>query len=92
MYLAMNGPSEFYVVGNLKDWDIRDRLHEIDVPTLLVSGRYDEATPRIQEVMMAGIPDVEWALFENSSHLPHIEEPDLWLEKVGAFLDRIDTR
>jgi len=42
--------------------------------------------------MMAGIPDVAWALFENSSHLPHIEEPDIWLEKVGAFLDRLDRR
>jgi L-proline amide hydrolase len=74
----------------LKDWDIIDRLSEIDVPTLLISGRYDEATPRIQQVMMAGIPDVEWALFENSSHLPHLEEPEAWLEKASAFLRKID--
>lgn len=92
VYLAMNGPSEFYVVGNLKDWDIQARLKEIDVPTLLVSGRYDEATPRIQEVMMAGIPDVEWAFFEESSHLPHIEEHEGWLEAVGAFLGKLDAK
>ena len=47
VYNTMNGPSEFYVIGTLKTWDITDRLHEINVPTLLLSGRYDEATPTI---------------------------------------------
>ena len=45
----MNGPSEFHVIGSLREWNITDRLGEIDVPTLLVSGGYDEATPRIVE-------------------------------------------
>ena len=45
VYHTMNGPSEFHVIGTLKGWDITDRLHEITTPTLLVSGRYDEATP-----------------------------------------------
>jgi L-proline amide hydrolase len=43
----MNGPSEFHVIGSLKSWDITDRVHEITTPTLLISGRYDEATPLI---------------------------------------------
>lgn len=87
----MNGPSEFHVVGNLKDWDITEQLHEIDVPTLLISGRYDEATPRIQEVLKRNIPDVEWTLFEHSSHLPQIEEPEAFLNRAGAFLTKIDS-
>src|SRR3954447_22662185 len=45
VYHTMNGPSEFHVVGSIRDWQSKDRLHEIDVPTLLVSGRHDEATP-----------------------------------------------
>ena len=49
VYHTMNGPSEFHVIGSLASWDITDRLREIDVPTLLVSGRYDEATPLIVE-------------------------------------------
>ena len=49
VYHTMNGPSEFHCIGSLKTWDITDRLHEITTPTLLVSGRYDEATPRIVE-------------------------------------------
>ncbi len=45
VYHTMNGPSEFHVVGTLRDWDITDRLAKIQVPTLVTSGRYDEATP-----------------------------------------------
>jgi len=91
VYHAMNGPSEFHVIGNLKDWDIRERLREIAVPTLLVSGLYDEATPLLQEVLLNGLANAEWELFANSSHLPHIEEPQAWLDKVGGFLRRIDN-
>src|SRR5262249_15080682 len=47
VYHTMNGPSEFHCIGSLRTWDITDQLHEIDVPTLLVSGAFDEATPRI---------------------------------------------
>ncbi|HEV8190414.1 MAG TPA: proline iminopeptidase-family hydrolase, partial [Ktedonobacterales bacterium] len=39
VYYTMNGPSEFHVIGTIKDWDIVDRLGEIHIPTLLISGR-----------------------------------------------------
>jgi L-proline amide hydrolase len=86
----MNGPSEFHCIGSLKTWDITDRLHEISTPTLLVSGGYDEATPRIVEQIHARIPDARWKLFEESSHMPHVEEPDAFLEEVEAFLKSVD--
>jgi len=64
VYGTMNGPSEFHVIGSLRDWDITDRLHEIGVPTLLVSGRYDEATPRIVSEIHERIRGSEWVLLE----------------------------
>jgi L-proline amide hydrolase len=90
VYHTMNGPSEFHVIGSLKTWDITDRLHEIATPTLLVSGRHDEATPLIVEQIHERIPGSEWVVFEESSHLPHIEEPEMFLETVEAFLSRVD--
>jgi len=92
VYGTMNGPSEFHVVGSLCDWDITDRLGEIDVPTLLVSGRYDEATPRIVEEIHRRVAGSRWELFEESSHMPHVEEPERFLAIVGAFLDEADSR
>jgi L-proline amide hydrolase len=90
VYHTMNGPSEFHVVGSLKTWDITDRLHEITTPTLLVSGRHDEATPLIVGQIHERIAGSEWALFEESSHMPHVEETDAFLERVEAFLRTVD--
>jgi L-proline amide hydrolase len=90
VYHTMNGPSEFHVVGSLESWDITDRLHEITTPTLLVSGRYDEATPRIVAEIHERIPGAQWVLFEESSHMPHVEEPEAFLDAVEAFLRTID--
>jgi L-proline amide hydrolase len=92
VYGTMNGPSEFHVVGTIRDWDITERLGEIGVPTLLVSGRYDEATPRLVGEIRDRIPNAEWVLFEESSHLPHVEEPERFVAAVGGFLEAVEAR
>src|SRR4051812_11943750 len=90
VYHTMNGPSEFHVVGSIRDWQSKDRLGEIGVPTLLVSGRHDEATPALQETLKAGIAGSEWVLFDESSHTPHLEEPERYMQVVGDWLARHD--
>ena len=90
VYHTMNGPSEFHCIGSLKTWDITARLHEISTPTFLVSGRHDEATPHIVEQIQTRVPGAQWRLFENSSHMPHVEEPDAFLATVEAFLKTVD--
>jgi L-proline amide hydrolase len=90
VYFTMNGPSEFHVVGSLKNWSVIDRLDRIKVPTFLISGRYDEATPAVVQPFADHIKDVRWQIFENSSHMPHVEETELYMKSVGAFLDKYD--
>ena len=90
VYHTMNGPSEFHVIGSIRDWEVKDRLGEIGVPTLLTSGRYDEATPALQETLREGIPNCEHVLFEESSHTPFFEERDRFMRVVGGWLARHD--
>jgi L-proline amide hydrolase len=90
VYQTMNGPSEFHVIGSIRDWQSKDRLGEIDVPTLLVSGRHDEAAPALQETLQAGIRVAEWVVFEDSSHMPHLEERERYMQVVGDWLRRHD--
>src|SRR5439155_22435437 len=54
VYETMNGPSDFHVTGRLRNWDIVDRLSELQLPTLVTSGRHDEATPAIAETIHPG--------------------------------------
>lgn len=92
VYHTMNGPSEFHIIGALKEWNIVSRLAEIRVPTLVIGGRYDEATPAITETVHRGIPGSEWVIFENSSHLPHVEESERYLQVLGEFLNRVEAQ
>lgn len=85
-YLKMNGPSEFTIVGLIKDIDFTPDLEKIKVPTLLTCGRYDEVTPEIQEHMHGLIPSSRLEIFENSSHLQFWEERDQYMQKLSQFI------
>ncbi len=90
VYRTMNGPTEFHVIGTLRDWSIIDRIDRIAVPTLLISGRHDEATPATVQPFADRIADVRWHVFEQSSHMPHVEERALCMDVVGHFLAEYD--
>jgi L-proline amide hydrolase len=90
VYHTMNGPSEFHVVGSLKKWDIIGQVGRIKAPTLLISGRYDEATPAVVQPFADGIKGARWEIFEESSHMPHVEEQERCLQVIGDFLAEHD--
>jgi L-proline amide hydrolase len=85
VYRAMQGPNEWTTTGALKGWDIRERLHEIDAPTLVVRGRYDMCTDPIAATLVEGIRDAREVVLEQSSHTPVLEETDRYLEVVSTF-------
>jgi pimeloyl-ACP methyl ester carboxylesterase len=92
VYETMWGPNEFTVTGTLRDWEVIDRLGEIQVQTLITSGRHDECTPALVEPLHRGIVGSEWVLFEESAHMPYLEEPDRYLKVVADFLERVEAR
>jgi L-proline amide hydrolase len=91
VYNVMNGPNEFFVIGTLKSWSIIDRLPAVNVPTLIISGRHDEATPATVQPYKDGIKGSRWEILEQSSHMPHVEEQERCMQVVGAFLDEHDN-
>ena len=86
VYNVMNVPNEFFIVGSLKTWSVIDRLHKINVPTFVLSGRHDEATPACVKPFKDNIKGAVWEIFEHSSHMPHVEEQHKCMTSVGAFL------
>jgi proline-specific peptidase len=91
VYQTMWGVNEFNITGTLRNWSVTNRLGEVNVPTLLLSGRYDESTPLINETIKKGIRESEWVVFENSSHTPHLEESGKYLTVLEDFLDRVES-
>lgn len=92
VYHTMWGPSEFFMTGNLADYDRTSRVGELVVPTLFTCGRYDEASPDATAWYQSLIPQAEIAIFENSSHMPHLEEMEFYLQVVRDFLKGIDQK
>jgi L-proline amide hydrolase len=86
VYHAMNGPTEFHIIGSLRDWTIVDRLPSISVPTLVVAGRHDEVTEAAARPFSDYIPGAHWECFDSSSHMPHVEEPEKFSKVLNEFL------
>ena len=91
VYDTLWGVAEWNANGRLQDWDVRDRLAEIRVPTLVTSGRYDECTPALAEEAERGIPGAERVLFESSSHMAFAEEPENFRRVLTEFLARAEA-
>ncbi|OCI97729.1 hypothetical protein A6U86_33860 [Rhizobium sp. AC27/96] len=92
VYHTMVGPSEFSAVGTLKNWSVVDRLHHISVPSLVLAGEFDEATPMAWEPFASLLRDVETHVFGGASHTPHLETPAEYFAVVSKFLGKHDPQ
>lgn len=71
-------------------FDVRERLGEIDVPTLAVVGEHDKLTPpHYHESLSEAIPYCEMALVDDAAHLAMLEQPAAFNSAVESFLDRL---
>ncbi len=86
IYEKMWGKSELFGTGTLKDWNDEELLFKVNVPTLIMSGAYDESTPAMNKLMNEGIKNSKWVLLKNSHHIGYVEDADLVISEVLKFL------
>ena len=89
-YLVGWGPNEFTPVGTLSDFEVIDRLGEIQTPCLITSGGHDLCSPTIAKTMLDGIPNAKWELFEKSRHMSFADEHDRYVEVLIKWLNEQD--
>ncbi|WP_426231515.1 alpha/beta fold hydrolase [Pararhizobium sp. DWP3-4] len=71
-------------------YDLLADLCRIDVPTLVMVGRYDWiCPPRASRAIARGIPEARIIQFENSGHFLFSEEPNEFLYRTRLFLDSL---
>lgn len=89
IYNQMQGPSEFEVTGTFKDWDRWNDLSRIEVPTLLIVGRYDTMRVSDVEQMHRRIPDSQLLICEDGSHLSNWDDEEAYFAGLLKFLDEL---
>ncbi|OBG00186.1 proline iminopeptidase [Mycobacterium sp. 852014-52450_SCH5900713] len=91
IFETMFGPSDFHIVGTIKEWDVFDRLAEITLPTLILAGRFDECVPEHMWDIHQRIAGSRFVFFEKSAHMPFIEEPAKFDSVMRDFLRQHDS-
>ncbi|MFH1440527.1 MAG: proline iminopeptidase-family hydrolase [Candidatus Omnitrophota bacterium] len=87
VYQHMWGPSEFTITGILKNYERLEQLKNIKIPVFFTCGRFDEATPESTAECHKNMPASKFIIFEDASHMHHIEQPQLYLDTTRAFLN-----
>ncbi|WP_254535183.1 alpha/beta fold hydrolase [Halomarina litorea] len=68
-------------------FDVRDRVGDIDTPSLAITGEHDRLTPvKYHEYLAEHLPDCELAVVEGAAHLSMLERGESWNEAVDGFL------
>lgn len=76
--------------GPLLEWNATEKIQNINVPTLILCGLYDEISLDLHAKLAEKISDNEFVIFGNSSHfITHEKEVDLYMAVIERFLTRI---
>lgn len=86
-YLYGWGPNEFSPSGTLRDFEYADRLGEIEVPSLIMSGISDLCSPLIAKTMHDGIRGSEWILWERARHTCFVDRHEDYCKKLISWMD-----
>ncbi|KAI0684493.1 proline-specific peptidase [Cytidiella melzeri] len=70
----------------LKDWTAVEKISSIEVPVLLLNGRYDQAQDSCLFPFFERLNKVKWVCFEESAHMAHFEERERFMQVLGEFL------
>jgi pimeloyl-ACP methyl ester carboxylesterase len=72
--------------------DTLDRLHRIEVPTLVLVGDEDISCPPVlNREIAARIPNARLEVLQGHAHQPFQEDPGLWNRHVEAFWREVET-
>jgi len=90
IYTQMQGPSEFGISGRLANWDIKNRLKEITVPTLMVGAKYDTMDPQAMEEQSKLVKNGRYLFCPNGSHLSMWDDQQVFMNGVIKFIQDVD--
>jgi len=91
IYTLMQGPSEFGISGRLTYWDVKSRLKEIKVPTLMIGAKYDTMDPKAMEQQSKLVQRGRFLFCPNGSHLSMWDDQKIFMNGVIKFIKEVDA-
>ena len=91
VYNTMQGPNEFVVTGNFKNWNRWDDLARISIPTLVIGARYD--TMALDDIRRMGalIANSRVAICERGSHLAMYDDQEAYFRHLVQFVRDVEA-
>lgn len=90
VYTLMQGPSEFGIAGRLANWDIKNRLKEIRIPTLMVGAKFDTMDPKAMEEQSKMVQKGRYLYCPNGSHMCMWDDQKVFMAGVIKFVKDVD--
>jgi len=91
IYMYMQGPSEFTIIGTFKDYDVTAFLPQVGVPTLFTVGEFDEVGPELVRSFADKVPGAQYVVIPGAAHITTWDAPDAMNAAVRAFLRSADS-
>ncbi len=91
IYTMMQGPSEFGIGGRLANWDVKNRLKELTVPTLMIGGKYDTMDPKAMEEQSKLVQHGRYLFCPEGSHLAMYDDQQVYMKGVIRFIHDVDN-
>ncbi|NOT50786.1 MAG: proline iminopeptidase-family hydrolase [Chitinophagaceae bacterium] len=91
IYVMMQGPSEFGIAGRLANWDVKNRLKEIKIPTLMIGARHDTMDPKAMEEQSKLVQKGRYLYCPNGSHLAMWDDQQVFMSGVIKFIKDVDS-
>ena len=89
IYVMMQGPSEFGIAGRLAQWDIKNRLKEVRVPTLMIGAKHDTMDPKAMEEQSKLVQKGRYLYWPNGSHLAMWDDQQVFMNGVIQFIKEV---
>jgi proline iminopeptidase len=90
VYTMMQGPSEFGISGRLATWDIKGRLKEISVPSLMIGAKHDTMDPAAMEAQSKLVQKGRYLYCPKGSHLAMWDDQQVFMNGVIGFIQDVD--
>jgi len=91
IYLKMQGPSEFGIVGNasLKNWDVTNDLNKIEIPFLSIGAEHDTMDPKQMEWMAKQVQNGSYLHCPNGSHMAMWDDTENYFNGLISFINKL---